>query len=130
MVGRPSDFTDEIADLICDMIAEGSSLRTICLDDDMPNRSTVLRWLAGNNEFAAKYAHAREAQGDWMDEKILTVADACTVDTAAADRIKIDAYKWRASKLAPKRYGDKLGLTDGEGGPLQIIIRDIAAERT
>lgn len=46
-----------------------------------------------------------------MDHKILSVADASTPETAQADRVKIAAYQWRASKLAPKRYGDKLDLT-------------------
>jgi hypothetical protein len=38
--GRPSDYTQEIADLICERIADGESLRAICAGDDMPNKST------------------------------------------------------------------------------------------
>lgn len=109
---QPRLYTDEMAELICDRIAAGESLRTICDDPDLPNRRTILRWLDDPNlvRFAAKYARAREAQGDAMDDKILAVADASTPETAAADRIKIDAYKWRASKLAPKKYGDKTAV--------------------
>ena len=52
-----------------------------------------------------------------MDQRIMAVADSCTNDTANADRVKIDAYKWRAARLAPKRYGDKLALTGADDAP-------------
>jgi hypothetical protein len=33
----------------------------------------------------------------------------------ARSKLQIDARKWKASKLAPKKYGDKMDLTtDGE----------------
>lgn len=116
-MSRQSTYTEELAETICERITDGESLRAICEHDDMPDRKTVLRWLNGHPTFAAKYAHAREAQADYMDDKILTVADKITPETAAADRVRIDAYKWRASKLAPKRYGDKqiLDHTSSDG---------------
>lgn len=121
--GRPSAFTEDLGDRICERIADGDSLRTICDSDEMPDRTTVLRWLADDQHrsFAAKYARAREAQGDLMDEKVLAIADKCTPETAQADRVKIAAYQWRASKLKPKVYGDRLHqeLTGPNGGPLQ-----------
>ena len=106
--GRPSDYTEALAQEICERIAAGDSLRMICQGPETPHMRTVWRWLDDRPEFASRYARARELQGDWMDEKILTVADACTPETAAADRVKIDAYKWRAAKLAPKKYGDRI----------------------
>lgn len=112
MTGRPSLYSEELAETICLQMIEGKSLRAICQADEMPHISTVLRWLASGEHvtFANKYAHAREAQADVMDSRILDVADACTNETALADRVKIAAYQWRASKLAPKRYGDKLDV--------------------
>lgn len=120
-MGRRSLGTEEMKQTICDQIADGQSLRQICEAEDMPDRRNVLRWLDDDADFAAKYARAREAQADVMDEKILTVAEACTTATAAADRVKIDAYKWRASKLAPKKYGDKVSHEVGgvDGAPIQ-----------
>jgi hypothetical protein len=128
--GRPSTYTAKVAEQICDRIAEGESLRTICLDDTMPDRRTVHRWLEAYPAFATKYARARELQGDAMDEKILAVADACTPETAAADRVKILAYQWRAAKLAPKKYGDKIEHTGKDGGPIEtkdVSARDLLA---
>lgn len=129
--GRPSSFTQETADLICERIAEGESLRQICEDEGMPHRVTVLRWLDSNGGFAAKYARARELQGDVMDEKILAVADECTNENAQAARVKIDAYKWRAAKLAPKKYGDKVQqeISGPDGGPIEHKTDDTDAAR-
>ena len=106
-------FNPAIADEILLRIAEGESLRLICKSEQLPSRQTVLRWLWGEDEnataygFVAKYARAREAQGDVMDDRILETADTVTSETAAADRVKIMAYQWRAAKLRPKVYGDK-----------------------
>lgn len=110
MSGRHSLFTEEIAEQICDLLMDGMSLVKICERDDMPHRSTVIRWMADNADFATRCARARDAQADLMDDKILDVAEASTSETAAADRVKIAAYQWRASKLQPKKYGDKLDL--------------------
>jgi hypothetical protein len=110
MSGRHSVYSEELADQICDQLMDGKSLVKICAQDGMPHRSTVIRWMADDPDFATRCARARDAQADLMDDKILDVADASTSETAAADRVKIAAYQWRASKLAPKKYGDKLDL--------------------
>ncbi len=80
--------------------------------------------------FAAKCARAREMQADYMDDLILDVAHACTPETANADRVKISAYQWRASKLAPKRYGDKVtNVVEGGDRPVELAVTDIDAAR-
>ncbi len=119
--GRPSRYSPELVDTICDQISEGNSLRSICLDPDMPGLRTVLDWLTKYEEFRDKYARAREQQAEVMDDKILAVADSSTAATAHSDRVKIDAYKWRAAKLCPKKYGDKqaVEVSGPEGGPIQ-----------
>jgi hypothetical protein len=42
---RPSDFRDEIAKRICDLLMDGVSLRSICGLEGMPGRTTVFRWM-------------------------------------------------------------------------------------
>jgi len=124
-VGRPSDFTQEMADEICERLAEGESLRTICLEDTLPDRTTVRRWLKANEEFRLQYAHARECQAETYAEKI--VDDAMTASDAQIGRLRMDAMKWAASKLAPKKYGDKVALTGGGEGdePIrnEVLVR-------
>lgn len=100
----------------------------ICDDPRMPNRRTVLRWMEADPEFATRCARAREMQADLMDDKIISLIESVTPESAPADRVRLSALQWRASKLAPKKYGDKLGLTDGEGGPLQVVIKRYSAE--
>ena len=118
VTGRPSSYTDAIADEICERLLEGESLRHMCRDDRLPNRSTVLRWLDADVTFAAKYARARELQADYMDDLILETADGCSPETAASDRVKIAAYQWRAAKLKAKVYGDKTLLGSDPENPL------------
>jgi hypothetical protein len=104
--GRPSLATTELKENICDRISTGESLRAICRGSDMPDFSTIWRWLDSDPLFASKYARAREVQAEVMDGLILKEAEDCTPENAASARVKIDAYKWRASKLAPKVFGD------------------------
>lgn len=106
--GRPSDYSEEISTAICDQLTEGKSLRSICSQDGYPHIVTVLRWLEAHPSFADRYARARELQADVMDAMILDVVANCTPETAQADRVKILGLQWRAAKLLPKRYGDKV----------------------
>lgn len=115
---RPSDFTPDMANTICERLSDGESLRKICEDEGMPARSTVRTWLVQNAEFQAQYAHAREQQADVYAERIVDEAEAAT--DASLGRLKMDALKWAASKLAPKRYGDKLAHVGGDDGDAPI----------
>lgn len=122
--GRPSSYTDEVAADICAMIAEGRSLKSICSDEGMPHMSTVFRWLGVHETFRDNYARARDAQADVFADEMTDIADFADMDAAAVAkaRLQIDTRKWVASKLKPKKYGDKLGLTDGDGGSIRVNI--------
>jgi len=138
-MGRPSDFTPEIAGRICEELIEGKSLREICKAEDMPSASTVCRWLGQHEAFREQYARAREAQADTLFDEILEIADDGTNDYVirkgegedvervdhdhiARSRLRVDARKWMASKLQPKKYGDKVQqeLSGPDGGPIPI----------
>lgn len=122
-IGRPSDFSQECADDICEAIASGVSLREFCSEDSAPNRSTVFRWLEQNEGFRDQYARARESQAETYADEIVDIAD--EAEDAQLARLQIDARKWAASKLAPKKYGDKVTqeLTGAEGAPLDLTVR-------
>lgn len=121
-MGRPSGYTDAIATEICDRIANGEALHKICQLDDMPSTSMVSRWLDDREDFREKYARAREKQADRFAAEIVTIAD--EAEDANIARLRVDARKWAASKLAPKKYGDKVHqeVTGAEGGALNIVI--------
>ncbi len=100
-------FTQEKANLILSLMAEGMMLVEICERDDMPSMGGVWQWRMKNPDFDMKLSRAREALGDQFAWEVRRVADDSTADTAPADRIKMDAYRWLAAKMYPKQYGDK-----------------------
>lgn len=108
-------FSQEIFDKICERIASGESLRKICKDEKMPNITTVWHWLNNDENLDKQYARAREEQAETLADEITEISDAempvgidGKIDAAAVNqaRLKIDARKWIASKLKPKRFGD------------------------
>lgn len=114
-MGRPTIYSDELAITICDRLANGEGLVSICKDKNMPHRSTVHDWLnpehsTYQSDFADKYARARDDQADYKAEEIESIADRVLSGELRPDaaRVAIDAKKWTAAKLRPKRYGDKV----------------------
>ena len=83
----------------------------------MPGVSTVYRWLSLHDEFRDKYARARDDQADTLADEIIAIADEqheVVSETGKVfdpevnrDKLRVDARKWIASKLKPKKYGDK-----------------------
>jgi hypothetical protein len=107
--GRPPLAYDPvIGEEICDAIAQGGALHVICRVKGYPSTDTVYKWLNSSPEFAEKYARAREIQQDRAADEIIEIADRATDPQKA--RNQIDARKWRASKLAPKKYGDRVDM--------------------
>jgi Asp-tRNA(Asn)/Glu-tRNA(Gln) amidotransferase B subunit len=73
---------------------------------------TVQRWIVSDGQFAVRYARARTAQADTLFDRMEAVEEAVsagTMDSHAA-RVVLDSMRWRASKLAPKVYGDRLDV--------------------
>lgn len=148
MTGRPSDYCIEIADAICERLAEGESLRSICSDEAMPSKAAVFRWLGKHKEFQDQYARAREEQAEALADDLVDIADEqCTMVRAvkhgtsdddgegntevvfdatavARNRLRIDARKWVASKLKPKKYGERIQQehTGPDGGPVSMEV--------
>lgn len=127
-MGRPSEFTQDLADDLCDWIAEGFSLQKWCaMEEGRPHRTTVLRWLRSNEAFRTQYAQARSEQMEFYADQIIDISDNETGD-AMRDRLRVDTRKWIMARLAPKKYGDKLDVTsDGDklAGNTLHITREI-----
>ena len=139
--GRPPVMTREIEDDICKQIAEGKSLvRILKSDPKFPDYSTVTRHLMATKGieggFCIKYAQAREIQADYMADEIIDIADDGANDSYVDEegkvkvdydhiqrsKLRVDARKWVASKLKPKRYGDSTTIKGDSEAPVSLGV--------
>ncbi len=128
-VGRPSKYTQELADKLCAELAQGKSMRTVCKSPDMPIMSTIFRWLRTDEEFCNQYARAKEESADALSDEMLDIADDANNDYmedlgkdgqsegyklngdhVRRSTLRIETRKWLASKLKPKRYGNNVSV--------------------
>ena len=135
----PTSYSEELAATICTRIAEGESLRAICADEAMPNRSTVMQWVADNREgFKERYELAQDFRAQAIFDEMLEISDNTeegeertihsdgtselrTGDMLGHRKLKIEARKWVLARMAPKRYGDRIAqeISGPNGGPIQ-----------
>lgn len=124
-IGRPTMFSQELADKVCENIANGISLRQMCAEDDsLPDRRTIREWWNKDETFALQIARAREEQADHFFEQIIEISQGTLHGKydAYAARAAADQLKWVAGKLRPKVYGDKIDhTTNGKDLPTPIL---------
>lgn len=131
--GRPTKYDPNLACEICVRISNGEPLRQICMDEGMPVQSTVYLWLSRFNEFSEMYTKAREDQADTLADEIQAIADQMPMEKTDGNgntsfdsayiqwmRLRVDARKWVAAKLKPRKYGDRVALAGDEDNPLKI----------
>ncbi len=158
-MGRPSLYSPELADYICEQIAEGNSLSSICKREGMPKMTAVFSWLSKYEDFANNYARstkdrtealieqafdiARDGSNDWVEDNYLegkTPGYALNGENIQRSKLQVDLIKWYASKMLPKKYGDKMDVTTngkdlptpilGAVKPIRTIIDAVEAETT
>jgi hypothetical protein len=124
-MARPTKYSKELIEAICNKISTShKSLKKICKEEGIEMK-TVFNWLNDekHSEFLQLYTRAREAQADYLADEMLEIALRRTGDDTAfvginrihRDKLVIDTMKFIASKLKPKKYGDKMDVTsDGE----------------
>jgi hypothetical protein len=117
-------YTPEIAEAICERIANGETLRAIGRDPGMPDKRTVLRWREAHPDFAPRYARAVSQRAEHWAEEIIEISDDSSGDrlglpdgSSSTDqehiqrsRLRVDSRKWLLSKLLPKQYGDRVEI--------------------
>jgi len=141
-VGRPTDYTPELGEYICELISQGKSLNSICNNDERtPASSNVFKWLIRYPEFREKYEIAISERTEAQQELLLETGDeaikhAEVVDPKAsgaivnAYKLKADNMKWVMSKMKPKKYGEKLDVMS-DGKAIQgntIIFKDFKGD--
>jgi hypothetical protein len=132
-------YTQELADEICERLANGESLNSIGKTEGFPHATTIYRWaLDTEHPFAEKYAQARKIGYAHLAEELLEIADdgsndfverknkdgetfkAVDHDHIARSRLRVDTRKWLLSKMLPKVYGDRIEHTGEDGAPIKI----------
>lgn len=130
--GRPPfTWTEEIEQEIFRRISSGETVMHICGNDRdsfLPSETTFYARLAADKDFAEEYIRAREAQAHHETDEIKLIADEATPENYNVARLKIDARKWRASKMAPKVYGDRLDLTNSDSTLASKTDKQLMAE--
>lgn len=111
------EWTDELIERICDEIASGNGIRQVCAEDWCPSEPSIYRRMATDPEFAERIGKARAAQQEREIEECVHMADEATTEDWQVVKLRIWARQWRASKLAPKKYGDKLQLGGADDMP-------------
>ena len=122
--GRPSKYSEALSARLCAELAQGKSLRTVCKPAAMPSISTVFNWLGSKPEFVEQYEKAKAEASDALVDEMLDIADNLK-EHAQSRRVRIDTRKWIASKLKPKKYGDRITHSGDDEHPLITRIETV-----
>lgn len=117
---RRDSFSEDVIDELLDALREGKSMREICSDKRMPDRTTIMRWAKQEDELAANIVRAREAGYYARAEQ--AVEDAKTATDAALGRLAFDAERWHLSKLS-RAFADKVVHAGDPDEPVRHVHR-------
>ena len=138
-IGKPSKYTKEIAQSICEQLSEGIPLREICRQDGMPAWRTVYDWMYKDDDLSTAIAHARDLGYDSLAEECLDIADDANNDWmertdkegrsigwvvngehVQRSKLRIETRLKLLAKFNPKKYGEKLSVGGDTENPLQV----------
>lgn len=138
--GRPSDYTQEIADEIINTISSCSiGLRSLCNSNEhWPDVTTLFRWIQVNDEFHNRYIRAKELQAEYLASEILDIADDGTNDLMTIikgnneyeienkevtnrSKLRVETRRWIVERLLPKQYGNLTKLE--HSGSVEITVK-------
>lgn len=142
-VGAPAYDREPIIEAVLETIATGKSLVTAAHQQGI-TYTCWMNWLAEDTALVDRYARAREAQADYLADELMDISDDKSGDYVLRDgqtivdseaiarsRLRVDTRKWIASKLKPKKYGDKITneLTGKDGKDLVFGLKDVSVDR-
>lgn len=135
-MSKAHPYTPELFAELCDRISDGRSLRSVCSDEDMPSKKCVLEWVAKDESLRDQYARACEERAETIFEDTIEIADETRHDfmvlpdgrevvnneAIQRSRLRVDTRKWFASKLNPKKYGERIQTEDITQQPRTLVI--------
>lgn len=141
-MGRPERYSEKLADELLGRLACGESVRTVCLDPNMPAASTIYKWMREREDFSKRYARAKEDAAESLAEEMFDIADDGSNDWmekhdkegnavgyqlngehVQRSKLRVDTRKWYLSKIKPKKYGDKITHAGDQENPVSVIVR-------
>lgn len=125
LAGRPTKYTPEKGDKICEMVAEGKSASAACKEVGIALKN-MYGWLRAHESFRSNYEIARQDAADTLVDELMLIAD--TEEDVQRAKLKIDARKWVAARMKPKSWGDKQDLNVGVQQSLSDVMREIGAK--
>lgn len=134
--GRPTLFSEDLAETICALIAAGASMQDLDSFPDIPSPATIYRWIEDDGDFRRAYAAACALRADLLADEALDIAQEALGDdwamapdgdgyAAAREclgwaKLKIDTIRWRLAVMAPRKYGPKPTDDDPETRPITL----------
>lgn len=125
-MARPSEYNLDLCKEICDIVAEGSNIKTVLSSkQEYPDFSTWCRWKRNNDELRNLYVNAMQDKAESEMEEMDHIYDmlkAGQLEPSTAN-VLIQTKKWTASKFYPKMFGDKIDhTTEGKEIKSNIIV--------
>lgn len=102
--------TSEQRSIVLSALENGASLRTAAEQARLGSEAAIRRLVANDPHFATQYTRARDLGLDALADQVIAIADDQTLDPNSR-RVMMDARRWYLSKLAPKRYGERMEHT-------------------
>lgn len=125
---KPAFYSPELASEVCDRLALGRSLRSVCEDEDMPSRESVRRWLKEREDFRTHYNSATSERADALFEDMLAIADDRSIDWQDR-KVMIATRQWAMARMAPKKYGARVEVSSDSEKPLAPEMSDLERAR-
>jgi hypothetical protein len=143
-MGRPSIYSEKLANEICSRLAVGESLRRICMDDGMPCLASVMDWLTKKPDFLEQYARAREIQAETQFDEIIDIVDQPPELSYVTDKngelievkfdatyvawmkLRVDTRKWTAARMS-RKYNERITPVEEKNDPsvIDVSVRDL-----
>ena len=131
-VGRPTLYTKELGERICEYISNGMTLRQVAAQADTPCIEVIFRWIRLHEEFSQRYAQATEDRTEAQVIELNEVASQAIQEAKSADpkssnaivqayKLKADNLKWIMARMKPKKYGDKIDFSS-DGKPISVNL--------
>ena len=132
MAKRQGKRTPEIEERIIDGLSNGTALRVLCREADMPSWRSVYDWINADADFASRVAHARDMGFEALAEDIIDIADGTRAvsEHVQLSKLRIETRLKLLACWSPKKYGTKqdvsIGNKDGETLKIDANVDNIA----